>query len=162
MMEAGTETGDTVASRRPTPIVRDAELLFRRGVDALERNRFDEAAGLLRQAVELAPESPAIHLALGIAATRLLDVPTALGALEKAIELEPHGLYAHFRLAELYMRIGVPTKAREGLQRAMDLSTDTDQRKMVRELLAADDKRASKRIWRPNFGSIVGRKPKLR
>jgi Bacterial regulatory proteins, luxR family len=49
MMNGGIELGDLVA-RQPTPIVRDADKLFRRGVDALERNRFDEAGGLLRQA----------------------------------------------------------------------------------------------------------------
>ena len=39
--------------KRPTPIVRDAQRLLVRGIDALERNHIDEAVGLLRQTVEL-------------------------------------------------------------------------------------------------------------
>ena len=60
---------------KPTPIIRDAEQLLRRGIDALEHDRFEEAAGLLKQAVDLAPESPMASLALGIALVRLLRIP---------------------------------------------------------------------------------------
>lgn len=158
-MNGGIELGEVVA-KPPTPIVRDADKLFRRGVDALERNRFDEAAGLLRQAAELAPQWSAVHLALGIALTRMTEIPAAFAALETAIELDPTGFFPHFRLAELYMRVGVPTKAKEELQLAMDLSSAPEQRAMVRELLALDAKRAPKRAWRPDFSRIIGRKAK--
>jgi tetratricopeptide (TPR) repeat protein len=159
MMNGGIELGDVVA-RQPTPIVRDADKLFRRGVDALERNRFDEAAGLLRQAAELAPQSSAVHLALGIALTRLTEIPAAFAALETAIALDPKGFFPHFRMGELYLRVGVPTRGKEELQLAMDLSAAPEQRSMVRELLAFDAKRAPKRAWRPDFSRIIGRKPK--
>ena len=161
MMDGGISMGDIVASKQPTPIVRDADKLFVRGVDALERNRFEEAAGLLRQAAALAPESSAVHLALGIVLTRLLEIPAAFAALETAIELDPKGFFSHFRMGELYMRVGVPTKGREELQLAMDLSTTPEQRRMVRELLAADTKRAPRRMWRPDFSRLTGKKPKL-
>lgn len=158
-MNGGIELGDVVV-RQPTPIVRDADKLFIRGVDALERNRFEEAAGLLRQAAELAPQSSAVHLALGIALTRIIEIPAAFAALETAIALDPKGFFPHFRRGELYLRVGVPTKGKEELQLAMDLSAAPEQRAMVRELLALDAKRAPKRAWRPDFSRIIGRKPK--
>jgi hypothetical protein len=55
-----------VADRKPTPIIRDADQLLRRGIEVLEHDRFEEAAGLLQQAVDLAPDSPMASLALGI------------------------------------------------------------------------------------------------
>jgi Tfp pilus assembly protein PilF len=159
MMNSEIETGISVA-KPPTPIVRDADKLFRRGVDALERNRFDEAAGLLRQAAELAPQSSATHLALGIALTRLTEIPAAFDALETAIKLDPNGFFPHFRMGELYMRVGVPTKGNEELQIAMDVSTTPEQRALVRELVKLDAKRAQRRVWRPDFSKLIGRRRK--
>src|SRR5271154_3649571 len=95
------------AGRKPTPIIRDVDHLLRRGIDALERDHFEEAAGLLQQAVDLAPESPMASLALGIALLRLLRIPGATAALENAIALDPDAFYPRFRMAELYMRVGL-------------------------------------------------------
>jgi tetratricopeptide (TPR) repeat protein len=141
---------DQVA-KRPTPIIRDVDALLRNGLDLIERNRFEQAASLLRQAAGLQPDTAMVQLALGIALGRLLRIPEATAALERAAELDPTGFYPRFRLGELYLRIGLPTRAQEELQRAMDLSTDTEQRQMVRNLLAADARRDAKRAWRPNF-----------
>ena len=147
------------ADRKPTPIIRDAEQLFRRGIDALEHDRFEEAAGLLQQADDLAPDSPMISLALGITLGRLLRIPEATAALENAIGLDPQAFYPHFRMAELYMRIGLVAQAEEELTRAMDLSSSDFERKLVRELRALDRKRAPRRIWRPDFTRFLGKKP---
>jgi tetratricopeptide (TPR) repeat protein len=149
-----------MADRKPTPIIRDAEQLLRRGIEALERDRFAEAAGLLQQAADIAPEWPLSWLALGVTLVRLLRVPEATAALEKAIALDPQGFYPHFRMAELYMRIGLVAQAEEELTLAMDLSTGDHERRMVRELRAVDRKRAPRRIWRPDFSRLLGRKPK--
>jgi len=154
-MLEGCDTDLTVKANRPTPIVRDAQSLLRRGVEALEHDRFEEANVLLKQAAELAPKSPDVFLALGIAQTRLLMIPEAVTALETAIGLAPDNFYSHFRLAELYMRVGVPTKAKEELDRAMKLSENTEQRRMVREMLAIDARRAAKRAWRPDFSRLI-------
>ena len=56
-MQSAISRMNLVADKKPTPIIRDAEHLFRRGIDALEHDRFEEAAGLLQQAVGLALES---------------------------------------------------------------------------------------------------------
>lgn len=160
MQSAISQDGGLVADRKPTPIVRDAEHLFKRGIDALEHDRFEEAAGLLRQAVDLAPELPMASLGLGIALGRLLRIPEATAALENAIALDPQGFYPHFRMAELCMRVGLVAQAEEELTQAMDFSTSDYERRLVREMRAIDRKRAPRRIWRPDFAGFFGRKPR--
>ena len=92
MQSAISQDDGLVVGNKPTPIIRDAEQLLRRGIDALEHDRFEEAAGMLKQAVDLAPESPMASLALGIALVRLLRIPEATAALENAIALDPEAL----------------------------------------------------------------------
>jgi tetratricopeptide (TPR) repeat protein len=140
-----------VSGKHPTPIVRDAQALLRRGIEAIEEERFEEAVPLLRQAVSLDPQSQRAFLALGIALTRSLEIPAAVAALETAIELDPGDFYAHFRLGELYVRVGVPSQAREALGRALKCGPTLEQRRMARELLAIETRREAKRIWRPDF-----------
>ena len=150
-------------SKRPTPIVRDAHTLLARGIDALERNHIDEAVGLLRQTVELDAESFQGHLALGIALTKALEIPAAERALEIDVRLQPRNFYAHLRMAELYQRVGVPTRATEELQLALDLAPTSAERKIARDLLEAEQRRNVGRAWRPDFLRLSrgrGKRPK--
>ena len=144
--------------KRPTPIVRDAHALLVRGIDALERNHIDEAVGLLRQTVQLDAESFFGHLALGIALTKALEIPAAERALETAIGLQPRNFYAHLRMAELYQRVGVPKKAKEELQTALDFAGTSAEKKIARDLLAAEEHREPRRAWRPDFSGLLLRK----
>jgi Tfp pilus assembly protein PilF len=159
MLEA--EGASLSVSRRPTPIVKDAQTLLARGIDALERNHIEVAVGLLRQTVELDPQSFYGHLALGIALTRALEIPAAQRALETAIGLEPQNFYAHLRMAELYQRVGVPTRMKEELQAALDLACTSEEKKIARDLLASEGRRAAHRAWRPDFTRLL-RKPRPR
>ena len=162
-METALQSGVTGSSasmdgKRPTPIVRDAHALLARGIDALERNHIDEAVGLLRQTVQIDADSFMGHLALGIALTKALDIPAAERALETAISLEPRNFYAHLRMAELYQRVGVPKKAKEELQTALDLAGTSAEKKIARDLLAAEEHRAPRLAWRPDFAGLLRRK----
>lgn len=143
--------------KRPTPIVRDAHALLLRGIDALERNNIDEAVGLLRQSVQLEANSFYGYLALGIALTKTLHIPAAEQALETAIALEPKNFYAHLRMAELFQRVGVITRAKEELRIALDLAETTEQKKIARELLTREERRDSRRAWRPDFSKLLRR-----
>jgi tetratricopeptide (TPR) repeat protein len=145
--------------KRPTPIVRDAHALLLRGIDALERNHLDEAVGLLRQTVGLDASSFYGQLALGIALTKALQIPEAQQALEAAIDLEPRNFYAHLRMAELYQRIGVPKKAKEEFQIALDFATTAEEKKIARDMITAEERREPRRAWRPDFLQST-RKPK--
>src|SRR5258708_35122767 len=119
MQVATSQPDPAMEGKRPTPIVRDAQALLLRGIDALERNHIDEAVGLLRQSVQLDADSFYGHLGLGIALTKALEIPAAEAALETAIRLQPTNFYAHLRMAQLYQRVGVPTKAKEELRSAL-------------------------------------------
>ena len=141
--------------KRPTPIVRDAQTLLVRGIDALERNHVAEAVGLLRQTVQLDAQSFYGHLALGIALTKALEIPEAESALETAIRLEPRNFYAHLRMAELFHRVGVPTKMKEQLQIALDLADTAEQKKIARDLLSSEERRNPRRAWRPDFSKLL-------
>ena len=143
--------------KRPTPIVRDAHALLLRGIDALERKHIDEAVGLLRQSVELDGESFHGWLALGIALTRALEIPAAEEALETAIKLEPKNFYAHLRMAELFQRVGVPTRAKDELRLALDFAEGAGQKKIARDLLTAEERRDPRRAWRPDFSKFLSR-----
>jgi Tfp pilus assembly protein PilF len=144
--------------KRPTPIVRDAQVLLVRGIDALERNRFDEAVGLLRQSVGLDSESFHAQLALGIALTKALEIPSAEQALETAIKLQPRSFYAHLRMAELFQRVGVPTRAKDELRIALDVADTAEEKKIARDLLTAEERRDPRRAWRPDFAKLLGKK----
>src|ERR1700746_370205 len=141
--------------KRPTPIVRDAHALLVRGIDALERNHIDEAVGLLRQTVQLDARSFYGHLALGIALTKALEIPEAERALDTAIRLEPRNFYAHLRMAELFHRVGVPTRMKEELQIALDLAETAEQKRIARDLLSSEERRNPRRAWRPDFSKLL-------
>jgi tetratricopeptide (TPR) repeat protein len=157
VQSAATESFVSMDAKRPTPIVRDAHALLVRGIDALERNHIDEAVGLLRQSVELDAHSFYGNLALGIALTKALQIPAAEQALETAIRLEPKNFYAHLRMAELFQRVGVPTRAKEELQIALDLAETAEQKKTARDLLTSEERRDARRAWRPDFSKVLRR-----
>lgn len=148
---------DSNVDKRPTPIIKDAHALMLRGIDALERSRIDEAVGVLRQSVELDPASFHAQLALGIALTKALAIGDAEEALQNAIRLEPKNFYAHLRMAELYARVGVPTRVQEELRVALDAAVTSEEKKIARELLEADQRRDPRRAWRPDFSKLLKR-----
>ena len=157
VQSAATELFVSMDGKRPTPIVRDAHALLVRGIDALERNHIDEAVGLLRQTVELDADSFYGQLALGIALTKALQIPAAEQALEAAIRLEPKNFYAHLRMAELFQRVGVPTKTEEELRIALDLAQTAEEKKIARDLLGTEERRDPRRAWRPDFSKLLRR-----
>src|ERR1700675_3700543 len=85
----------TMATKRPTPIVRDADALLRRGIEAVEFNRIEEPVAVLRQAAERAPDSHDVELVFGIALMRAIEMQGAIAAFEAAIALNPNSFFAH-------------------------------------------------------------------
>lgn len=72
-----------------------------------------EAASELQQATELDPHCGDAYLQLGILFAQGNDFPKAVAALQKAIENTPWPDEAHYRLAEIYRRMGEAEKARQ-------------------------------------------------
>jgi hypothetical protein len=69
--------------------------------------------------------------------------------------LEPTNFYAHLRMAELFQRVGVPTRMREELQLALDLAETAEQKKIARDLLLSEERRNPRRAWRPDFSRLL-------
>jgi tetratricopeptide (TPR) repeat protein len=66
---------------------------------------------LLRRAIELDPQLAAAYLQMGIVFTSRQQFTEAVSALEKAVALAPDSREGHYRLAQLYRRIGNHAKA---------------------------------------------------
>ncbi len=60
-------------------------------------------------------------------------------------------------MAELFQRVGVPTRAKEELQIALDLAETAEQKKTARDLLTSEERRDARRAWRPDFSKILRR-----
>jgi len=130
----------TVDSRKePTapPVKKEnsrAETSFRRGIEALEQNQFDEATRLLGEAATLEPREARYRAQYGRALTfRLASRRIAETELLAALALEPNNSSFRVMLAELYQRIGLRRRAETEAARAL---VSDPNNKAARALLA--------------------------
>lgn len=87
----------------------------------------EKAAREARQAAQLAPEMPPIHVILGEVAVRQGKMDEAVQHLQRALSLDPENDAATFKLAEVYRRTGKMEQARqliEQFQRRSNLKRD--------------------------------------
>lgn len=87
----------------------------------------EKAAREARQAAQLAPEMPPIHVILGEVAVRQGKMDEAVQHLQRALSLDPENDSATFKLAEVYRRTGKMEQARqlvEQFQRRSNLKRD--------------------------------------
>jgi curved DNA-binding protein CbpA len=97
-----------------------AKLSFRRGMEALEQNQFDEAARLLAEAATLQPREARYRAQYGRALTFLPNSRRiAESELQAAVAMEPNNSSFRVMLAELYQRIGLRRRAETEAVRAL-------------------------------------------
>ena len=125
-----------VASQQPLPAAGPAKLSVRReaeapvralltqGAEAVERGAFGEAAGLLRQATELAPSDPDAWNGLGVALVHLGDVTAGVAALRRAVRLKPTHSEAERNLGVVLDRQGKSMEAAAHYRAFLDLATN--------------------------------------
>jgi tetratricopeptide (TPR) repeat protein len=65
----------------------------------------------LKKAIEIDPQLGSAYLELGILYSQRKDYPEAISAYEKAIEITPLPAEAHYRLGQVYRRMGQAEKA---------------------------------------------------
>jgi Flp pilus assembly protein TadD len=80
----------------------------------------------LERVIEMAPDFPRAHLALGKARLRDGQVPGAITALEEATRLEPAGGEAHYQLGLALARAGRRDEAAVALKKGRDLVAESD------------------------------------
>jgi tetratricopeptide (TPR) repeat protein len=81
----------------------------------------------LNTAVALDPHLGSAYLQLGILRSDRQDYPGAIRALQKAIETTPLPEEAHYRLAQVYRRMGETEKSREEIEQFRKISEQKNQ-----------------------------------
>lgn len=111
-----------------------AAISFRRGMEALAQNQFDEAARLLGEAATLEPREACYRAHYGRALTfRANSRRIAESELQAALAIEPKNSSFRVMLAELYQRVGLRRRAETEAARAL---ADDPNNQTARELLS--------------------------
>ena len=129
----------------------------REGLEQLSLGEPADAAVALNAALELAPDLPDAHVALGVAYAMTSRIYPAIDHLTCATELEPENFHAPFKLAQLYFKLRVPAKGYEWARRALDCAGTFDERRLIAELLRQEREREHNGIARPWFYKTFSR-----
>lgn len=128
----------------------DADLLYEQAMMAEKLQRLDEMERLLRRAIEVKPESPHAHNALGYSlADRSIRLPEARALIQRALALSPGDPFITDSLGWAEFRIGNLEEALRLLRLAFAARPDTEIGAHLGEVLwAAGQRDEAKRIWR--------------
>jgi Flp pilus assembly protein TadD len=99
----------------------DARTHYQEGLEHFVAERYDEAAGCYRRALELEPDYALAWNGLTMALQRKGDLDGALEAGRRLVELEPDEPLAHTSLSIIYQQKGMVPEAEEEKALAMRL-----------------------------------------
>jgi Tfp pilus assembly protein PilF len=99
-----------------------ASALWKRAKGTADPDTVARVQGLLEKAVHLDPKLGSAYLQRGVVYSELGDFPAAISAYQQAIAASPELEESHYRLAQLYRRIGEKAKAQRELQLYEQLS----------------------------------------
>jgi curved DNA-binding protein CbpA len=120
--KSATAAKDPNSAKRSAPRAdaNRAETSFQHGLDALKRNRSDEAIRFLAEAAMLAPREARYRAHYGHALIRQSNTRRiAETELQAALSLEPENTSYRVMLAELYKQLGLQRRAEGELERAL-------------------------------------------
>jgi Flp pilus assembly protein TadD len=109
--------------------------LYRRGIELLEDEDFEEAAVPLEQAAQRAPEKASVREALGRAYFRAGRFGDAAAEFEAVVEAHQVNDYAHFCLGRALSKTGEVERARHHLALASNLQPERGDYRFYREQL---------------------------
>jgi tetratricopeptide (TPR) repeat protein len=101
-----------------------ASWLHRLGVLRARSARYDEAAELLGQALELVPKSPIAHSNLGITLRALGRLDEAVACYHRALDLAPQYAAGHYNLGNALLRLGRADEAVVAYHTALGLEPE--------------------------------------
>ena len=121
-------TKDTKISEEQVPFVSFVSSVLNTGSNQLlagayGRGEAPERVRFCREATRLERDSPIAYLALASACREANDAAGARAALDRAIALAPAFEAAHYESAKLWLAWDDLPRARDGFQRAADLTT---------------------------------------
>jgi len=99
-----------------------AESANRRGLDELNKQDYQTAAGLFEQAIALKPDYASAHFNLGTAYFYLRRTQPAIDALQRATKLDPSSASSHNQLGAVYLESGDNARAIGAFKEAAWLS----------------------------------------
>ena len=109
--------------------------LYRRGMELLAEEDFEQAAVPLKAAARRAPEKSSIREALGRAYFRLGRFAAAAAEFEAVVDTHQVNDYAHFCLGRALAKTGETERARHHLALASNLRPERSDYRFYRELL---------------------------
>ncbi|WP_425098621.1 tetratricopeptide repeat protein [Tropicibacter sp. S64] len=129
MQELSQAEDATAAQRLETQLIDEwsksgspaMDLLLRRGRNALETGKFDEAAEHFRALTDHAPDFAEGWHGLGLAYYRSEQLGPAMDALEHVLALNPHHFGALRGVGAVQEQLGHPVLAYEAYQRVLEL-----------------------------------------
>ena len=83
----------------------DPEFVYEYGVTLKEAGQIEEAKAVLKNSIELEPDSAVAHHALGVTELASGNAGRAVGSLEEAVAREPTNGDFHFSLAQAYEKL---------------------------------------------------------
>ncbi|MBZ5630824.1 MAG: hypothetical protein LAO06_18365 [Acidobacteriia bacterium] len=146
-----------LAPRFTNPLSVPALQRFHEGLEQLSLGEPAAAVVALNSALEHAPNSPDLHVALGVAYAMTCRIYPAIDHLTRASDLEPGNFHAQFKLAQLYFTLRVPAKGYELARRALECAGTLDERRLIAQLLRHERQRERDGIARPWFYKTFSR-----
>jgi len=117
-----------------------------RGINLLNRGRFEEALAELTQARTLDPLSAPVRMQFGRAYVSAHRPDEAIATLLAAVELNPQFAAAHVQLGEAYLQRGKAAEALAAFRRAVALSGARDSANLAYALAMTGERAAAKGI----------------
>lgn len=122
------------------PVEHDREstlTLYRRGIELLADDDFEQAAVPLEAAAKRAPEQSSVREALGRAYFRSGRFAAAAAEFKAVVETHQVNDFAHFCLGRALAKTGQTERARHHLALAANLRPDRRDYRFYRDLLSA-------------------------
>src|SRR3989338_4760432 len=116
-----------------------ADTYFRMGEIFLRRNQVDEAIEAFRVCGMKNPKYPRMHLRLGDSFFQNGLQEMALRYYQAAAGIDDKSVEVRLRIANTFHALGQPCEAREALEAARDLETDTARRETILDLIKKTD-----------------------
>jgi RNA polymerase subunit RPABC4/transcription elongation factor Spt4 len=111
----------------PSGSSKEAEAFNQRGIEAYERERFDEAIDLFRRALALDPKNDAFHCNLAVACGENSLDEEAFAEYQRALSLNPANVTALVNLGYLYSERESYEEARDCWERAVRAAPDSSE-----------------------------------
>jgi len=115
---AGLVVASVLLAQGPSDSLKQADVDYREGVAALNRNDLQTAKAKFAEVVRLAPSAEQGHSALGAVLEREGQISAAIAELQSALAIKPDDTTAQLNLAAAYEQAGAPAKAAQLYARA--------------------------------------------